>query len=299
MADWHVTELLPQPLATPMVPERGGYTLTMRECRGTDAVLAMLAHTRCTNSSGPRVHMGWGSFRNLDIMAARRSDAAVLLDVNAHQFRVWEAVEASLRHPEARTPEALVELLLARLPTHPPLRQFASSTRTWLMSDLGRPSSWLYAPEPSGFEWVRECVRAGQVAVACLDMRGGRSGAARFQDLSRRLRQGAEVHGVRADTLYVSNLPWMMGLPRGFFGERHADHASTATAAGVLSDVRRHLTLVAPSFSWVISAAHLCADATADNLQWATQALSPTTFLADAHWHGVTDSIARLGLSPS
>lgn len=294
MADWPVKNLLPDDPAEPMAPDRGGYTLTMRECRGTEAVLDMLAQTRDQAGGGPRLHLGWGSFRNLDIVAARHSDAALLLDVNVHQFRVWDAVQWALRHPGARNPGAWVDLVLPKLPVTPPLRQFSASTRDWLRGDLARPGSWLYAADGVGFEWVRERVRAGQVAVTCLDMRGGRSGAAGFQDLSRRLKLGADTHGVCADTLYVSNLPWMMGLPSGFFGESHQEHAQGVGRDGVLAHVRHHLGMLAPSFGWVISAASLCHDATDDNLQWETQALSPAAFMAEAHWAAIPNSVERV-----
>lgn len=294
MAAWPVTNLLPDDPAEPMAPDRGGYTLTMRECRGTEAVLGMLAQTRDQAGGRPRLHLGWGSFRNLDIVAARQSDAVLLLDVNVHQFRVWGAVQWALRHPGARNPEAWVDLVLPKLPTSPPLRQFSASTRDWLRGDLERPGSWLYAADAVGFEWVRERVRAGHMAMTCLDMRGGRSGADRFLDLSRRLRLGAETHGVCADTLYVSNLPWMLGRPTGFFGERHEEHTQEAEGGGVLVQVRRHLSLLAPHFGWVISAGCLCDDATADNLQWHTQALPPAVFMAEAHWARISTSMERL-----
>ncbi|HET6787877.1 MAG TPA: hypothetical protein VFH49_07950, partial [Aquabacterium sp.] len=251
MAAWNPTLLLPDDLPQPLVPERGGYTLTMRECQGAAEALAALAADRGSQSGGPRLHMGWGSFRNLDIVAARRADAALLLDINVHQFRVWAALIEALCRPEARTPAALVDLLVPLLPHMPPLRQFASSTRQWLMGDLERPGSWLWADDATGYEWVRECVRAGCMRTGCLDLRGGAAGAAHWAQLAARLSLAMQDAGVVPDTLYVSNLPWMLGLPRGFFGERHEDHG-WAGAMPVLQQVRSHLACLAPLFNRVV-----------------------------------------------
>lgn len=294
MVAWNAKLLIPEDLPQPLVPERGGYTLTMRECLGAAEALATLAADRGPPSGGPRLHMGWGSFRNLDIVAARRAEAVLLLDINWHQFRVWAALSEALCRPEARTPAALVDLLVPLLPQMPPLRQFARSTRQWLMGDLERPGSWLWADDASGYEWVRERVRAGCVSTACLDLRGGAAGEAHVAQLAARLRLAMHDAGVVPDTLYVSNLPWMMGLPQGFFGERHEDHGG-AGSGSVLQQVHSHLAGLAPLFQRVVSAARLRPEATADNLQWETRVLTPEAFLAGDEWLAMADSVRAMG----
>ncbi|HEX5373390.1 MAG TPA: hypothetical protein VFW84_11725 [Aquabacterium sp.] len=296
MVDWNAERLLFEDLPPPLVPDRGGYTLTMRECRGAAEALASLAAGRGPQSAGPRLHVGWGSFRNLDIVAARRADAVLLLDINWHQFRVWAALSEALCRPEARTPAALVDLLVPLLPQTPPLRQFARSAHQWLRGDLERPGSWLWAEDVAGYEWVRERIRMGCMSTAALDLRGGAAGASHFARLAARLRLAVEQAGVVPDTLYVSNLPWMMGLPQGFFGERHSDHGSAGTEP-VLQQVHHHLACLAPLFNWVVSAARLCDDATADNLQWETRVLTPEAFLAGDDWLGMANAIRTLGLT--
>lgn len=87
MSEWHVNRVLPDRLLPPLEPDRGGYTLTMRECSGSEQVLEWLAQEP-PDPGKARVHVGWGSFRNLDVAGARRSGWILLLDVNRHQFRV-------------------------------------------------------------------------------------------------------------------------------------------------------------------------------------------------------------------
>ena len=170
MPDWTIQNLLPADAPPPLEPDRGGYTLTMRECSGAEDVLERLRSVGPDDSR--RAHVGWGSFRNLDIAAARRSSWLLLLDVNIHQFRVWEAVRTALRDPAATDAGAFINLVLPLLPTQPRLRQFATSTRTWLTGDLERPGSWLFAERPKRFAWIQGLFRDGRAAVGCMDLRG-------------------------------------------------------------------------------------------------------------------------------
>lgn len=270
-----------------MAPDRGGYTLTMRECQGSEEALRALAtpaQGAQTETQAPRLHMGWGSFRNLDIVAARRSAWALLVDVNLHQFRVWSAVEAALAQASVRTAEHFIDALLPLLPTAPRLRQFSASTRQWLRSDLERPGSWMSLDAPERFDWVQQLFCQGRVLRACLDMRGGPQGQGTFAELRHRLDQAVSEGRLRADTLYVSNLPWILAQPIGFFGERHEAHMPQGSHSAGRS-VWQNLAELAPAFDTVTSAASLRADATADNLQWETHCLRPEAFLKEGIGH--------------
>lgn len=281
MANWTISNILPADMPPPLAPERGGYTLTMRECSGSEEVLARLC---LSPPAEGRVHMGWGSFRNLDIAAARRSSWVLLMDVNLHQFRVWEAVGTALCDPAVRSAASFVEAVVPLLPHVPRLRQFSTCTRTWLMGDLERPGSWLSAERPERFAWVRWLFRNGRVATGCMDLRGAPGGAGDpFSELARRMVRAAGQGRVTFDTLYVSNIPWMLAQERGFFGESHDDYLPLGES-GVLGRVRANLAAIAPAFRLVVSAAHLRPDASPANLQWHTEILQPAEFLGDAHW---------------
>src|SRR5690606_17528254 len=87
-SDWSVKELLPAVQMGPMTPDRGGYTVTVRAGAGAAEVFARLGALAAQEAAArARVHMGWGSFRYLDLMAARGSCWGLLCDVNIHQFR--------------------------------------------------------------------------------------------------------------------------------------------------------------------------------------------------------------------
>lgn len=263
----------------PLSPDRGGYTLTMRECAGSEEALALLEKEG--DPAAQRLHVGWGSFRNLDLVAARRSAAALLLDVNVHQHRVWEAVRAALI-ASADAP-AFIEDVVPKLPHTPRLRQFADATLGWLRGDLERSGSWLCEAHPERFRHVRSLFAAGRVATASLDLRGGGPGSPRFDHLAHELQAFRREAGLALDTVYVSNIPWMLAQPLGFFGESHEPFLAERHLSA-LQNVRAHLSLFVRQASWVVSAMRLRADASPDNLQWTTELLRPDEFLAADAW---------------
>jgi len=259
--------------------------LTMRECQGAEECLARLEQAPPVLGSAGRLHIGWGSFRNLDIAAARCSASVLLFDVNLHQFRVWDAVGSALAG--AGCADAFVDAVAELLPNVPRLRQFGSSTARWLAGDTERPGSWLYRGKPERYDHVRRLFQDGAIAWRCLDLRGDPSGAVSpFQLLSARVARAQMDGALVADTLYVSNIPWMLAQPVGFFGESHGGHLSHQ-GASALGEARRNLTLLAPRFAWIVSAMRLRDDAAADNLQWRTELLDSAAFLADGQWEGL------------
>jgi len=262
----------------PLAPDRGGYTLTMRECAGAEEALAVLEQEAETLDPGEmRLHLGWGSFRNLDLVAARRSGAALLLDVNVHQVRVWEAVRAALIG--SADASAFIGQVVPKLPHAPRLRQFSESTPGWLRGDLERPGSWLCAARPERFRHVRELFAAGRVATASLDLRGGSPGGRRFDFLAHEL----QTTGLALDTVYLSNIPWMLAQPLGFFGENHEPFLAEPRLSP-LQNVHAHLGRFIRRARWVVSAMRLRADASPDNLQWTTELLRPEEFFAADAW---------------
>jgi hypothetical protein len=266
----------------PLSPDRGGYTLTMRECLGSEETLAVLEQEAEALDPAPaRLHLGWGSFRNLDIVAARRSAAALLLDVNIHQHGVWQAVREALA--QSAGPAAFVEELAPRLPHTPRLRQFADNVLTWLRGDLERAGSWLSRARPERFEHVRSLFAAGGVALAALDLRGGGAASRRFDALARELNALRGEAGLALDTVYISNIPWMLAQPLGFFGERHEPYLAQPALSAV-ENARLHLGCFLSQARWVASAMRLRADASPDNLQWLTELLEPKTLLESDLW---------------
>ncbi len=282
--DWALAADVAAISATPLSPDRGGYTLTMRECAGSEEVLAALGAERGGGLPGRRLHLGWGSFRNLDIVAARRSDAVVLLDVNLHQLRVWAAVHEALQLAVDAT--AFVDAVLPRLPTQPRLRQFAADTRRWIEGDLQRPGSWLWLGEPARFDHVRDRFRAGAVLIGTLDLRARAGTQGRFARLAQALQRSTQADGLQLDTVYISNIPWMLAQPTGFFGESHREPMD-GDEVPVLARVAENLSTVLGAARWVISAMQLRADATADNLQWQTELLRPQELLGAARWQAL------------
>jgi hypothetical protein len=257
-----------------MDPDRGGYTVTMRESVGADETLARLDESAAFG----RLHVGWGSFRNLDIVARRRSAWVLLFDINVHQFRVWDAVRAALEAEDVVDPAGFIERAVPLLPHKPRLRQFSESTGDWLTADTMRPGSWLFHEAPERFRHVQALFRDSRVATACMDVRGDG-----FAPLAENIVK-ANVQGhAHPDTLYVSNLPWMLAQRETFFGEsetkaaRHEDEES-------LTRVHANFSAIAGLFPHVVSASHLAESSRPDDLQWQTELLDAAAFLAPAYW---------------
>lgn len=287
---WNPRQLIDTSWQEPLKTERGGYTITMREDAGAQAVLDRLDSSNDLRAD--RLHLGWGSFRNLDIAAMRQSRWALILDINIHQFHVWEAVLAALA--ESEDAEDFIGRAVERLPVEPRLRQFTPDTRAWLAGDCERRGSWLARHAPERFKHVRAMAREQRIALACLDMRGGAGGkdagggTQPFRDLAQWLEAARPLGGV-PDTLYVSNVPWMLAQPKGFFGEDHGAQPEESWRR-----VRENLGMLASQFGRIVSAMHLAPHARMGDLQWETRLCEPAEFMDRANWK----PLARAALAP-
>ncbi len=262
---WNLAVVAHKLSAPPIHPDRGPYTLTMRECEGSEQMLARLEAI-----SGPetRLHIGWGSFRNLDIVAARKSSYCLLCDINAHQLQLWESVSETLK--QAETAAEFCAILPSLVPISPRPRQFSDSMKTWLDGDRQRPQSWLSDESPKRYQYVRYLFASDRVATICLDLidrappDSGKIG--RFALLQKELDRARKECGVILDTLYLSNIGYMLAQPDGFFGDVHTTLSQTVDPVATM---HRNLRLLDPAA--VIRADKLRKDASEENLQWLTE----------------------------
>jgi len=278
---FHVTDLLPLKGSAELDTGRGGYTVTMRESWGTEPVLRRLLWSRASDQTeGGRLHLGWGSFRNLDIIAARQSGYAILCDINVHQFAVWRAVRTAVI--EACDGSDFIGRVVPLLPMNPPLRQFHTSTSDWLKADGQRRGSWLNDQAPERFFHIQSLLRNGRIVEFPLDMRSGDGEGNLFCSLSDSILHYSVLARIRPDTLYVSNIPWMMARPSGFFGEQHRGYLTDGRTA--LEQARHNLSLLAPLFSFVVSASRLSPLSSPSDLQWRTELSDANSFLSCEEW---------------
>lgn len=262
----------------PLRPRRGVYTLTVREDWGTAITLRRLANSALSPAG---MHIGWGSFRNLDIVAARGSHCVLLFDINYHQLQVWRAVEGAIL--AARSGLDFTVILDRLLPRDPPLRQFTEPTLAWLQGDLARAQSWLWRRKPERFFHVKSLFESGRVGIAALDIRGRASGSRNsardpFEVLARRLRRLERWQGIVLDTLYVSNIPYALKDRYGFHGEDN--EAWGLTAADGRGGRRRvsayermwwNLEKIARPGTLLINAESLSPRSLPNDLQWRTR----------------------------
>jgi len=251
-------------------PNRGGYTATMREDDGADDVLASFA--RDDSAEEVRLHLGWGSFRNLDIVVARKSSFVMLCDVSLRQFDIWSKVSALLKIlPERRD---FVMQLPDVLPSSPRPRYFATNLKEWLESDMIRQGSWLASDKR--YAYVRDLFSDDRVAHFCLDLRDqGTPDMQPFSELARMLRELSMAGTAFPDTIYLTNLLYMLAKPQGFFGESHDITSETEAMTGVW----RNLALIAPLFRYVVSAHRLTESSTPKDPYWVTDCFSDAEFM--------------------
>ncbi|MDO9600055.1 MAG: hypothetical protein Q7J47_20250 [Azoarcus sp.] len=257
----------------PLRPDRGGYTVTMREDEGTAAALDGLRMSRCPRSG---IHLGWGSFRNLDIAAARGSSRVFLCDINLHQFRIWRAVRPAVI--AATSPAAFVDAVAPTLPQHPRLRMFSTDVREWIGQELSRRESWLHEGSPERYRHVRSLFCARAVHVLQLDFATAVDAPHRpFQRLTAQLANLNEHEGHTLDTVYISNIPFMLQQPVGFFGEDQS--AKGRDADSTQQAVRHNLGLLRAPGVLLITAEQLASTSRDNDLQWRTRVMSLDQYL--------------------
>ena len=258
-------------------PDRGGYTITMREDPGTDSVLQQLA---ADDPAPGRMHMGWGSFRNLDIIAARSSACALIFDLNQHQLVIWHTLAETI--VDCGTAEELISRLTIGLPDKPRLRRFTDTVEAWLRSDLGRAESWLCSNNTRHFKYIRGLFRKRAIGIACLDIcecephrdQPLRTGFTRLAGTCRQLQSS---RGIFPDTLYISNIPYMLRNNSGFFGKPEWRWVSDAhsrndptTGDTALRKMWDNLRGVVGPGALTVQAAQLAEGFTDEDPQWQT-----------------------------
>ncbi len=259
-------------------PSRAVYTLTVRENSGLEAALERLTQAPKKENG---LHLGWGSFRNLDIVAARRSQHALICDINRFQLNIWSAVTEAIRQTESA--DAFVRLLARILPDDRPVQQFATSTDDWLLGDLNRAESWLFRGAPERFEYVRSLFLKNAIVFACLDIRGRKTSGERVADdvflgLEKLLAGNHQQDGFTLDTIYITNIPHALKKPNDFFGAPNSDWSiqigderGTWYSLSAYERMWHNLTRICDDKTLMIISEYLRTDCN-DDLQWITEA---------------------------
>lgn len=273
-----LSEYLPLTQSRVISPIHGYYTVTLRETDGAEKALYELNNRQKDNIS--RLHLGWGSYRNLDIIAARHSDYAIICDVSLHQIEMWHLTLATLR--QTKSPKEFIDLFcsLARKNPRPrfPVKS-GLSFQDWFYSDLDREMSWLNNLD--AFLHIKNLAMEQKIEIVCCDIRDRSTynGVDFFSDIHHSLEKMKKENFCFPDTLYVSNLPWMMKNESGFFGEMHTEQNHDIQFPGYFM-MLENLKIITPLFSEVISAHELSSISTPDSVQWKTQLFESIDFIA-------------------
>lgn len=167
-------------------------------------------------SSG--VHIGVAGFLNLDIMAVRRPDSAVLTDINDHMVETFQILRTVLMGPELldqdltteqkrkKFVELFIEVLRKRYMNNYFVETISNQEgyENTLRTLPSNPNSWLGTDE--GFEHVQKMFLDGNVAIFRMDW----TDVVQVKKLSEALAE----RGLSVDTLYVSNVKEFYDNPR-------------------------------------------------------------------------------------
>jgi hypothetical protein len=226
------------------------------------------------------LHFGWGSYRNLDIIASRQSEYAIICDISLHQIEMWNLTLATLR--QTSTPKEFIELfcLLTRKKPRPRFPvNLGLSFQDWFYLDIDREMSWLNNLD--SFLHIKNLAMEQKIEIVCCDIRDRSiyNGVDFFSDMYNSLEKMRKEKFCFPDTLYVSNLPWMMKNEAGFFGEMHTEENNDINFPGYFM-MLENLKIITPLFSKVISAHELASTSTPDSVQWKTQLFESSDFIA-------------------
>jgi len=273
-----LSEYLPQNQSRVFLPNHGFYSVSLRETDGVELVLRELHRQQAEEPKRvPWLHMGWGSFRNLDIIVSRGSDAALLCDVSLLQIEMWHQVFALVLI--ADNPEEFVKLFCNHTRKHPRPRfpqNSRDSFQTWLTKDLSRKSSWLGSLK--SFQHIKDLIGNQKIEIVCCDVRDKNiSQSANTKDenglflkLMHSLREMMDDEFALPDTLYLSNLAWIMKNSDGFFGENHPLQQPGDPLPGYTAMIE-NIQKIAPLFNYAISAHKLASDSKKDSVLWKTE----------------------------
>jgi hypothetical protein len=262
-----LASFLPQINSRIILPNRGGYTITMRENSGTKEIINALSE-QTLESNFPQLHVGWGSYRNLDIITTRKSKYAIICDVNMRQLDIWSKTFMAIML--SNNAEEFIEFMYRSLPKAPRPRYFGSSLKEWFYQNKKSKESWMNSHEK--FVYVKDMVESNRIELMSCDIRENKNldGKSIFSELNQSLQKMKDVGFCIPDTLYLTNLPWMMKRETGFFGEKHSDKNSVAPSAG-FELMLNNLKILAPQFKHVISSHKLARNSIDNDLQWHTQ----------------------------
>lgn len=270
-------DYLPLTQSRVISPNHGYYSVTLRETEGAQQVLYDLNNNQKENR--PRLHLGWGSYRNLDIIAARNSEYAIICDVSLHQIEMWYLTLSVLR--QTKSPKEFIELFCSLTRKNPrprfPLKS-GLSFQDWFYLDINREMSWLN--DVDSFLHIKNLATEQKIEIVCCDIRDRSTcnGVDFFSDMYQYLEKMKKEKFCFPDTLYVSNLPWMMKNESGFFGEMHTEENHGIQFPGYLM-MLENLKIITPLFSKVISAHELASTSTPDSVQWKTQLFDSDDFI--------------------
>ena len=152
----------------------------------------------------PTLHVGVSGLQNLDMIAARRSNFGVLLDINPNMQKVMSVVRDICRSEPKVNRQEFVSAFINRISTDPELWD-DETKKEFQLSNFQRKAaeSWSWLSSEDSFDHVRALFLEDRIISINLNF----SNVENVERIARWARQ----NGVAIDTVYISNIfEWNM-----------------------------------------------------------------------------------------
>lgn len=278
----YLSDFLPNFNSNAILPNRGGYTATMRESSNSERVLIELKEMSFNSDTKKKLHVGWGSYRNLDIIVATKCDYGIICDVSLRQIDLWSKTFSAILL--SSTPNDFIETISEILPKNPRPRYFGNSLEEWLKKSQKDLESWL--SEQKKFDYIKNLVKKDRIQLICCDIREQDTlhKKSTISELIQSINKLQKKNICYPYTLYLTNLPWMMKNEKGFFGENHNLSINNDLGSLGFEYTLNNLKILSPLFKKIISAHKLAHDSKIDNLQWETNIYSSESLIKELEY---------------
>ena len=262
-------------------PQQGGYSATLREDSGLEQVLPQLIQkVAAQKNTKPKLHLGWGSYRNLDVVAACQSDYVMICDVSVRQMEIWFATLAAIRL--ANLPEEFVNVFASfmRSKTRP---RYPVATEPvfekWLIQDTNRKTSWLNSIEK--YKYIKTLIQEERIEFLCCDIleENTINSPNIFNELNSCLTRMKADSFASPHTVYLSNLAWIMKDGANFFDAHETTVQEPMHFLPKYRLMLKNLKSIVPHFENVISAHQLADTSSATNIHWQTHLFDGAEFI--------------------
>lgn len=208
-------------------------------------MLRLLSHTPKAQGHNS-LHIGFSGFLNLDIMAERKSEFGILLDINDRTAELFKVLAEVITQEESVDNNEFAKAFDNRIAETGDYFRRGMALGGIIDSWLNDENSWLGNKDK--FKHIRNMFVNERIVFFRADIRQQRS-SDETENAFDAIAAWAEKHGVVVDTLYISNIyEWLLrdGETGGFFDNMLRVISEKTVLIKAIQATRPHVTLAYP-----------------------------------------------------